>query len=245
MLPPAGVAVARFDRRGDNVPLDVQVTDTMRVVDELAARPDIDTARIGLFGFSQGAWVAPLAASRSPTIAFLVLVASTGVSPAEQMLYGTARHARMAGFGDDVAARIVATRRVVDDFRRGRAAADAAQRAVDAIKDEPWFAHAHLPSDVPTLGPWPDMDLDPEKIFAHVRVPTLLFYGEDDEWAPIDESIAAWERAARTANNDVTVVRLSGTTHFPTLGGGERVDAVAPEYERTLVAWLRRTMRAS
>jgi len=49
------VAVARFDRRGDDVPLDLQVEDAMGVVDELAARPDIDAHRIGMWGFSQGA----------------------------------------------------------------------------------------------------------------------------------------------------------------------------------------------
>src|SRR6185503_2817746 len=68
VLPPRGIAVARFDRRGDDVPLDLQVQDAMRVVDELAARPDIDAERVGLWGFSQGAWVAPLAASRSTKI---------------------------------------------------------------------------------------------------------------------------------------------------------------------------------
>jgi hypothetical protein len=228
------------------VPWDEQVADAMDVVREIGARSEIDPARIGLWGFSQGAWIAPLAASRSREIAFLVLLASTGVSPSEQMLYGTAKHARMAGFGEDAARRIVAARRVVDEFRRGNGSADEAQQALDAIKTEPWFEQAYLPIDVGTLGPWPDMDLEPEKIFARVHVPALLFYGEDDEWSPIDASIAAWERAARTArNSDVTVVRLPGTRHLPTLGGAERIDAISPEYESTLVTWLRRTMRVS
>ena len=94
VLPPRGIAVARFDRRGDDVALDEQVDDVMAVIADLERRPEIDARRIGLWGFSQGAWVAPLAASRSPKIAFLVLLASTGVTPAEQMLYGTAKHAR-------------------------------------------------------------------------------------------------------------------------------------------------------
>jgi len=244
LLPPHGVAVARFDRRGDDVPLDVQVTDTMGIVDELAARPDIDAGRIGLWGFSQGAWVAPLAASRSTKIAFLVLVASTGVSPAEQMLYGTAKHVRMAGFGEDAAQRVVAVRRAVDEHRRGALGRAEAQRAVDGIRREPWFDLAYLPADVGELGEWPDMDVDPEAIFANVRVPTLLFYGEDDEWSPIDASIAVWERAAaRAGNGDVLAVRLKGTTHFPTMGGAESLDAVSQDYERALVDWLDRVTR--
>jgi pimeloyl-ACP methyl ester carboxylesterase len=239
------VAVARFDRRGDDVPLDLQVEDAMGVVDELGARPDIDAHRIGLWGFSQGAWVAPLAASRSTKIAFLVLVASTGVSPAEQMLYGTAKHARMAGFGEDVAQRIVDVRRVVDDYRRGRIPLGTAQAAVDVVKGEAWFEHAYVRADLRGLGAWTDMDFDPEPVFANVRVPTLLFYGEDDEWSPIDESVATWRRAAeRARNRDVTVVRLAGTGHEPTLGGTGRIEDIAPEYERTLVEWLDRVTRS-
>jgi pimeloyl-ACP methyl ester carboxylesterase len=226
------------------VPLDLQVEDAMGVVDELAARPDIDAERVGLWGFSQGAWVAPLAASRSTKIRFLVLLASTGVSPAEQMLYGAAKHARMAGFDEDVVQRVVTIRRIVDDRRRGRIPLETAQAAVDQVKDEAWFAHSHLPQKLDGLMFWPDMDFDPAPIFANVRVPTLLFYGEDDEWSPIDASVAAWERGAERANNgDVLVQRLTGTGHFPTLGGAEAIDAISPEYESRLVEWLGRVTR--
>jgi len=218
----------------------------MRVVDELAARPDIDAERVGLWGFSQGAWVAPLAASRSTKVRFLVLIASTGVTPADQMLYGTAKHARMAGHGEDVAQRIVSVRRVVDDHRRGRVPLERAQAAVDGVKDEGWFHMAHLSPKVSEIGLWQDLDFDPAPIFANVRVPTLLFYGEDDEWSPIEASVAAWERAAERANNrDVLVQRLAGTGHFPTLGGDETIEAISPDYERTLVEWLGRITRST
>jgi len=218
----------------------------MRVVDELAARPDIDAERVGLCGFSQGAWVAPLAASRSTKIRFLVLLASTGVTPAAQMLYGTAKHARMAGYGEDVAQRIIHVRRTVDEFRRGRVGLEVAQSAVDGVRSEPWFAHTYLPQELGEIGIWDDMDFDPAPILANVRVPTLLFYGEDDEWSPIDASIAAWERAAERANNrDVLVQRLAATGHFPTVGGVEAIEAISPEYERTLVEWLGRVTRSA
>lgn len=217
----------------------------MRVVDELAARPDIDAERVGLWGFSQGAWVAPLAASRSTKIRFLILLASTGVSPAEQMLYGSAKHARMAGYGEDVVQRVVTVRRVVDDLRRGLIPLETAQAAIDGVKNEAWFHSAYLPPKMSEIGLWEDMDFDPAPIFANVRVPTLLFYGEEDEWSPIDASVAAWERAAEKANNrDVLVQRLAGTGHFPTKGGVEDIAAISPEYERTLVEWLARVTRS-
>ena len=228
----------RFDRRGDDVPLELQADDALSARAALAAREDIDAARIGLWGFSQGAWVAPLVASMSREIAFLVLVASTGVSPAEQMLYGTAKQAREAGFGDDDVGQLVALRRAVDEWRRGRATRERAQAAVDAAAERPWFEHAYV-QRVLGEGAWPNMDLDPVDVFARVRVPVLLFYGDDDEWQPIDASIAAWQDAARRAGNrNVTVQRLAGTRHAPTLGGVEDERAISPEYERMLVSWL-------
>jgi uncharacterized protein len=240
VVPPRGIAVLRYDRRGDDVPFEDQVTDANAAIDELRARSDIDPTRIGLWGFSQGAWIAPMVAAESDRIAFLVLVASTGVTPAEQMRYGTVKHARQAGYGADVARRIVELRSAVEEFERGYLPRLVAQRAIDAAAKEPWFEHAYVRRELPAKpGFWPDMDFDPAAIFARVRVPTLLFYGEDDEWQPIEASIDAWRRAAAVAgNDDLTVVRLAGTGHAPTIGGRDERDAIAPEYERSLLSWL-------
>ena len=96
MLPPRGVAVLRFDRRACAADrFDEQSADALAAVATLAARPEIDAKRIGLWGFSQGAWVAPVVATRSDRLGFLVLVAATGVSPAAQMRYGTANATKM------------------------------------------------------------------------------------------------------------------------------------------------------
>jgi pimeloyl-ACP methyl ester carboxylesterase len=79
------------------------------------------------------------------------------------------------------------------------------------------------------------MDFDPAPLFASVNCPTLLFYGEDDEWTPADASIAAW-RAATPAQ--LTVVRLPGASHFPTLNGGRGIASISPLYTQTLLEWL-------
>ena len=48
VLPPRGIAVLRYDRRGDDVPFEDQVADASAAVDILRARSDIDRSRIGL-----------------------------------------------------------------------------------------------------------------------------------------------------------------------------------------------------
>lgn len=61
--------------------------DALAAVGALAALPEVEATSVGLWGVSEGAWVAPIAASSpeaSDQVAFVVLVAATGVSPASQ-----------------------------------------------------------------------------------------------------------------------------------------------------------------
>jgi len=52
---------------------------------------------------------------------------------------------------------------------------------------------------------------------------------------PLDESVKAWDDAKSRCNlRDVTVVRLPGADHLPTVGGEPDPDAVTVEYSRTL-----------
>ncbi|WP_182887933.1 alpha/beta hydrolase family protein [Microbispora sp. H10885] len=58
--------------------------DALAAVRLLRARPDVDPDRVGLWGISEGGWVAPLVAARSPEVGFVVLLAASGVQPARQ-----------------------------------------------------------------------------------------------------------------------------------------------------------------
>jgi dienelactone hydrolase len=58
--------------------------DALAAVELLRSNPKVDQTRVGLWGESEGAWVVPLAASRSTDVAFVILVGASGVSPARQ-----------------------------------------------------------------------------------------------------------------------------------------------------------------
>jgi pimeloyl-ACP methyl ester carboxylesterase len=170
-------------------------------------------------------------------VAFLVLVASTGVTPSEQMMYAVERQLRLAGYGDDVVARALSLRRRFGDWVHGRASESDDDLAADlwAGLDEPWWGRVWLP---PTLLDeegrrlWiEEMDFDPRPVFARVRVPTLLFYGEADSWTPVEPSVEAW-RAAR--GDDVEIVVIAEAEHDLTMPDG----SLSLEYRRKLVDWL-------
>jgi len=83
-----GIAVLRYDDRGvgrstgdyDKGTFDAFKRDALAGVGYLKTRPEIDAKKIGLTGHSEGAVIGPLAASESPDVAFMVLMAAPGLS---------------------------------------------------------------------------------------------------------------------------------------------------------------------
>jgi pimeloyl-ACP methyl ester carboxylesterase len=239
LLPPAGIGVFTFDRRGEGDStgdssrgrFELQVEDALAVVGALGA------SRVGLWGISQGGWIGPLAAAASDGVAFLVLVASTGVTPSAQMMYAVERQLRLAGYGDDVVARALELRRRFEHWVHTGGAEPQLAAALSAGVDEPWWSLAFLP---PTLLDdegrrlWvEEMDFDPRPIFARVRVPTLLFYGAADSWTPVGPSVDAWREAR---GDKAEIVVIPGAEHDLTFPDG----SLSLDYQRTLVDWLLR-----
>lgn len=77
-----GVAVLTYDKRGtgkssgswQDSGLEALADGLLKAVMLLKSRSDIDPNRIGVIGFSEGGWVAPLAASKSSDIHFIVSI---------------------------------------------------------------------------------------------------------------------------------------------------------------------------
>src|SRR5262245_11956842 len=100
-----GVAALTYDKRGVGastgdfraVSFTALAADGLAAVALLKARSDVDSARIGVWGLSQGGWLGPLAASRSADVAFVIAVSGPGVTPAEQMVFYYANQLRERG----------------------------------------------------------------------------------------------------------------------------------------------------
>lgn len=239
VLPPTGVAAITFDRRGEGRStgessrgqIRRQAEDALAVIECVADIAPVSAEQIGLWGISQGAWAAPLAATLSSRVAFLVLVASAGVSPGDQMRWAVEKHVTH-DYGADAGEQAARIWSLALDWIRGGDRGPLELAAADA-KTQPWWGQVSLPANIP-----PDearrqlaeeLTFDPEPIFAAVRVPVLLVYGDADEWIPVNESVAVWKRACPSAE----VLVVPGMAHVPAVD-----EAIAPEYERAMVDWL-------
>jgi hypothetical protein len=88
----AGVVTLVYDKRTvgysfRNRDFGLLADDALRMVQVLRQRPDVDPARTGLWGVSEGTWVVPIAAERSTDVGFTVLVSAPNVSPMRQVAW--------------------------------------------------------------------------------------------------------------------------------------------------------------
>jgi uncharacterized protein len=258
MMPALGIAVFTYDRRGSGGSgtqdaggsFALLADDAIAAVNSLKADPRIDPRRIGTWGLSQGGWISPLAASRSPDIAFVISVAAPVATADVQMLFSSTNHLKANGYPQAEIDQMVATRKAVDDYMRGTASREAAQRLIDAAKTKPWFKYTYMGETVRdrAVSGWrKEIENDPLTNLTAVKVPTLVLYGANDAVVPVAYSVERLKTvASQMPKMDVHVV--AGADHAmqmsvdektsldPKHDGTERADS--PEYIAVLAGWL-------
>jgi dienelactone hydrolase len=218
--------------------------DAVAAVRVLTARRDIDRARIGLWGLSQGAWLAPLAASRAAgDVAFVVMLSGGGVTPARQELYDDEVRLRARGFSDGQISDALILLRHADAYVRSGSDADWTRfaEARDAAQRQPWFRVLDrfplvLPREAPAwAGLRADLDYDPRPALERLRVPVLVILGEADELTPTRETAEEIADALeRARNQDHRIVIVPRADHALTVRGS----ASAPDWRRPAPGWI-------
>lgn len=250
-LPASGISVLLFDRRGagrssgnfETASFETLAEDGNAAVDYLRSRDDIDKQRIGLYGISQGAWIAPLVIGLRSDIAFLILVSACGVSPAKQMDYGAAYNLRQQGFTENNIAQAITLRNRVNEYYRGHISREVISAELDSAQSEPWFQEAYinsskdLPEDVTKGKWWHELEYDPLLIWKQIQLPTLFLFAEDDQWVPVAESTSKLEKA--TAHlKDLAIIQIKETDHLMYKTSDKKAEIISEEYVETMVAWL-------
>jgi dienelactone hydrolase len=201
-----GIAVLRLDDRGVNgsdmgppTVTSADFADDIRAaVAYLRTRSEVDGARIGLVGHSEGGIIAPMVASKDPQLRGIVLMAAT------------------ASLGREIVAE--QNRYSIDSVRHLQGAArDSAiaisTRGIDsAAMRQPWLKYF--------------LEYDPLVVAREVKTPVLILQGQTDSQVPPSEAekLAAALRAA--GNSSVTVRMFPETNHlFVADRNGSFVDA--------------------
>jgi pimeloyl-ACP methyl ester carboxylesterase len=258
MLPPLGIAVFVFDRRGsgksrgtlDDSDYTMLADDGIAAQHMLALDSRIDARRIGFWGLSQGGWLSLLAAARSPRAAFAIAISAPMTTPDVQMIFAAQNILRIKGFPQADIDQAVAARTAVDDFMRGTRDRASTQAILDVAATKPWFPHIYMSKALadPDRSRWAkEMRHDPLATLDAVKLPALVIYGSADPWVPVTTSIERL-RASAVRHPNVEVAVIAGADHAmaTSVSAADQIDPVlssreapqSPQYFGLLAAWL-------
>lgn len=262
LLPMRNVGIFVLDKRGTGGSSGERTANFhLRAADVVAAVAEVrrltgSRTRVGLFGVSQGGWVAPLAATMT-RVDFVVvgygLAEGVPGEDRDQMV----QNLRRAGFGDDAVAQAMrlqaaATRVVMSHWQSG-------WEAFDAVREEyraaPWTralgtdGYTGVMMQMPTaqireMGPRLDQGIsfeyDPLPTIRRVPVRQLWILGGSDREAPSARTrtiLADLQRAG--ANLDLVVFPRAdhGITERETVNGVVHVRASAGYWD-LVASWI-------
>jgi alpha-beta hydrolase superfamily lysophospholipase len=189
----------------------------------LAAEASVDPTRIGVYGHSQGATIAPLVAVRHGTVAFVIASAASGVPPAACEIYSieNAIGVRDLPPAEQPDAKLF-VKTIVDVAYHGapRAKLD---EVMKRFRDRSWFFEPPAPDDSywtfsRRIASYRVLDF-----WRQVRAPVFLPYGERDERVPPRVSADAISAALKTAGNNRVATKI-----YPNAGHAFHVEPQSP-----------------
>lgn len=251
-----GIATLVYDKRGTgnsggdyrDESFDDFAADALAGVHYLQSRKDIDPRRVGLRGRSHGGIVAPLAASLSRDVAFIINVSGAGVPPYRQMTYQTTTEMRRDGFSDGEIAEATDYLNLKWEIARaGGAGWDKLEAATRKASGKKWLARVHpatKPADI--VPSWKlQMAYDPMPTLEKVTCPVLAIFGELDTSTPVAETIANYQAGlSKAGNRDVTIKVFPNADHallvWPKAGDKAHWPVLAPGYLDAMGNWVDR-----
>jgi len=225
-----GIAVLRVDDRGvggstgnlfESTSEDF-AEDVLAGVQYLKSREQINPKQIGLIGHSEGGIVAPIAASRSSDIAFIVLMAGTGVTGQKILYLQSDLLLKAAGASDEVLAVQQASLEQIFKILKDEEDSTIAKKKIrealtDTLgklskeeKDSLGVSEAAIEIQLQMLfSRWFDFFLmyDPKPTLMKVKCPVLAINGELDLQVPPKENLAAIEEALKAGGNTNYTIR--------------------------------------
>ena len=233
-----GIAVLRFDDRGTALSngdfktatsIDFS-TDVEAGVQYLKTRKEINNNKIGLIGHSEGGIIAPMVASRSNDISFIVLLAGTGIPGDQLLLLQQKLIGKALGISeDDLLKNEITNKKAFEIVNKStnseQLKSDLSNYIKQTFKDNP---NAEIPEGMSEedfvqlqinqiTSPWMQyfIKYDPAPTLEKVKCPVLAINGEKDLQVPPKENLEAIKKALeKGGNKNVTTKELPKLNHL-------------------------------
>jgi pimeloyl-ACP methyl ester carboxylesterase len=258
-----GIAVLRYDKRGVGKSAgDYEAATTADFADDAQAaltflkrRKEIDARKIGIIGHSEGGIIAPMIASSSSDVAWIVILAGPATKGEETLLLQSDLITRAAGMTtEQVAKSLDFDRESYNLVRHEKDRAALESKLQDLVKVSglgPAAPSAFLQRQIHwTSSPWFRyfLDYDPALALQTTKCPVLVLSGERDLQVPPKENLPLARKALEAAGNkDFQVIELPGLNHqfqhcYLGLPAESRAieETFAPEALTTISTWIRK-----
>jgi len=213
--------------------------DALAGVEYLKKRADIDRKRIGLLGHSEGGLIAPMCATRSRDVAYIVLMAGPGLRGDEILQRQSVLIQIAAGVPREQVARASAVQKhalqIITTEHDAKAVDGKLRPYLEGELTKPESAaeltqanggkpmtkaqmDSFIDGQVEMMhSPWMRffVSYDPRPTLKKVKCPVLAIDGTNDLQVPPEEDLAEIEKALKAGGNkDVTTTLLPGLNHL-------------------------------
>jgi len=263
-----GMAVLRVDDRGvgkstgsfQGATTSDFAGDARAGVNFLKSRKNIDPKRIGLIGHSEGGIIAPMLASQDPDVAFVVMLAGSGVTGEELLIEQQYLLNRAMGMPEEAARKnneierfiLETVRQEKDDTAVERKIREGLPKFIEGLPEaQRTTAMENIGKETKGLtSPWfrEFLSYDPRPALEKLRVPVLAMNGALDLQVPPKQNLPAIASALEAGGNrDYEIVKLPGLNHlFQTATTGAPseysgiVETFSPTALNVMGDWIRR-----
>jgi uncharacterized protein len=233
LLASKGVAVLTYDKRNvtefpelnirqrsSDVVLPGQLeSDILSAVELLKSRKEINTSKMGLFGFSQGAVLAPIVASNNKDISFFVAVSGNTTTDKEFIINQSLNRLRQRNFSE---AQQNEARQIWEQlfkYSKDKKNGKELQTLLDKAYENGYGQHSlprQLPNDdeIKYLSTWNSFEHDPAKYLTSIQVPSYFVFGQNDMQIPVDKSIEILNNIYNSKQHLLTIKKYSNADHF-------------------------------
>ena len=233
-----GIAVLRYDDRGTALSKgDFKTatsadfaTDAESAIAYLKTRKEINKNKIGLIGHSEGGLIAPMVASKSKDVAFILLLAGTGIQGDSLLLLQKKLIEEASGINkEDIQKGQSLNRKVFDIVNKSTSLeqlnSDLTIYFKQILKDNPNTQKPAEMSDDDFVklqvkqiaSPWMQyfIKYNPAPALEKVKCPVLAINGEKDLQVPPKENLEAIKKAlTKGGNKRVTTKELPNLNHL-------------------------------
>ena len=266
-----GIAVLRVDDRGigkstgdrSKATTEDFVKDVLSSVEFLKTRNEINQAKIGLIGHSEGGLIAPMAADQSNDISFIILMAGPGLSGDSILVLQSELIQKAEGTTEEEIRKSVQMQREIysiikreeDDESLKNQIHEKLIAQISTMSDEEkkklGDPEVFINMQIKTLiSPWFKYFLkyNPQPTLEKVKCPVLAINGENDLQVPPKENLSAIEIALEKAGNkNFEVKMLPGLNHlFQTSSTGavseysQIEETISPLALETMLNWIKK-----